>query len=81
MLRAGLPLLRRFGGRPSPPAWSVHEKDGRRVVTYWHVADKARLVLPDGLPTFEAENMKTWVADLAEREVVRAFASAMIGDP
>ena len=66
------------GGRWTPVRAFVHEKDGRRVVTYWHVADKARLVLPDELPVLEAENMKTWESDLSETEITRAFAAAKI---
>ena len=56
----------------------VYERGGRRVVAYWDIADRSRLVLPDGLPALEAENMKTWETDLSEQEVVRAFRAARI---
>ena len=68
------------GGKWTAVRAFVYEKDGRRHVVYWHVADKARLVLPEGLPTLEAENMKTWDADLSEQEIVRAFGAARIED-
>ena len=54
----------------------VYGRNGKRVVAYWHVADKGRLVLPDGLPTLEAENLKLWETDLSEAELVSAFARA-----
>ena len=66
------------GGKWTPVRAFVYEKAGRRHVVYWHIADKARLVLPGGLPTLEAENMKTWETDLSEPEIVRAFAAAKI---
>ena len=56
----------------------VYERGGRRVVAYWHVADKGRLVLPDGLPALEAEDMKLWETDLTEDRLVSAFARATI---
>ena len=66
------------GGKWTPIRAFVYERDGRRVVTYWHVADKAKLLLPDGLPTLEAEGMKQWETDLSEREVRRVFAGAVV---
>ena len=66
------------GGLWTPVRAFVHEKDGRRVVTYWHIAGKARLVLPGALPPLEAENMKTWMTDLTEDEVRAAFSEAEI---
>jgi len=66
------------GGKWTSVRAFVYERDGRRVVVYWHVADRAKLVLPDGLPTLEVENVKLWVTDLCEQEVRRAFAKAFI---
>ena len=66
------------GGKWTPVRAFVHERNGRRVVTYWHVAGKAKLVLPDGLPTLEAEDMKQWETDLSERELRRIFADAVV---
>ena len=66
------------GGKWKPVRAFVYERGGKRVVAYWHVADKARLVLPDGLPVLAAENMKTWETDLSEAELASAFSRAQI---
>ncbi len=66
------------GDKWTPVRAFLYERHGKRVVAYWHIADKARLVLPNGLPTLEAENMKTLESDLSEAEIVRAFAAAKI---
>lgn len=66
------------GGRWTPVRAFVYERKGRRGVVYWHVAGKAKLVLPDGLPTLEAEGMKQWDTDISERDLRRAFTKAVI---
>lgn len=43
----------------------VHEANGRRVITYWHVRGKGRLVLPDGR-ALEASDMRTFESALLE---------------
>ena len=68
------------GGKWTPVRAFVYEKNARRHVVYWHIADKARLVLPDGFPTLEAGDMKTWDTDLSEQEIARAFSMARIED-
>lgn len=66
------------GGKWTAVRAFVYEHGGKRVVAYWHVADKAKLVLPNGLPTLEAENMKTWESALPENEIAAVFAAATI---
>ena len=68
------------GGLSTPVRAFVYERAGKRVVAYWHVADRARLVLPDGLPVLEASDMRTWETDLAESAVADAFARARIAE-
>jgi len=68
------------GGKWTSVRAFVYEKGGRRVVAYWHVSARAKLVLPDGLPALEAGNMKLWETDLSEDRVADAFARAQIED-
>lgn len=66
------------GGRWTEVRAFVYERGGKRVVAYWHVLDKAKLVLPGTLPVLEAENMKLWETDLSESEIGAAFGAAKV---
>ena len=66
------------GGKWTSVRAFLYEKGARRVVAYWHVSDKAKLILPDGLPTLDAGNMKLWETNLPEDRIADAFARAMV---
>ena len=59
----------------------VYEHGGKRVVAYWHVSDKARLVFANplgGIASLDAADMKLFETDLSEEAVRAAFAGATI---
>ena len=65
------------GGKWTPVRAFVHEKGGRRVVTYWHVSGAGELVLPDGT-VLVAAGLREWTTDLPLDAVRTAFKEATI---
>lgn len=56
----------------------LFEREGRRVVAYWHTADSGRFVLADGKGTvLEADDLKYFETDLSADAVRTAFAGAV----
>ncbi len=69
------------GGKWTNVRAFVYEHGGKRVVAYWHVNDKARLVFAsplDGVAALDAADMKLFETDLSEEAVRAAFAEATI---
>ena len=69
------------GGKWTNVRAFIYERGGRRVVEYWHVSDRARLVLAsplDGIAELEASDVKRLETDLPESAVRAAFAGATI---
>ena len=69
------------GGKWTNVRAFIYERGGRRVVAYWHVSDKAKLVFAsplDGTASLEASDMKLFETDLPETAVRAAFAGATI---
>ena len=69
------------GGKWTDVRAFVFERGGKRVVAYWHIHDRARLVFAaplDGTPSLDCEGMKYFETKLSADEVRRAFASAEI---
>lgn len=56
----------------------MFERNGKRVVAYWHMKSAGTLHLPDGLPTLEAKGLKYWETDLPKEKVEAAFDAAKI---
>jgi hypothetical protein len=56
----------------------VFERQGRRVVAYWDIADRSELVLANGVGTLKAENLIYWETQMNEADVHAAFAGATI---
>lgn len=56
----------------------LFERNGKRVVAYWHTKSAGTLRLADGLPALEAEGLKYWETDLPKEKVEAAFAAAQI---
>ena len=72
------------GGRWTPVRAFVFERGGKRVVAYWHVCDRARLVFAaplDGVWHLDAAGVRYWVTSLSAEAVRAAFAAATIQDP
>ena len=68
------------GGKRTSVRAFLFERNGKRAVAYWHVSDSAKLILPDGLPTLEAGNMKFWETDLPENRIVDIFARGVVSE-
>ena len=71
------------GGKWTNVRAFMYERGGRRVVVYWHVSDKARLVFArplGGVAALDASDMKLFESDLPEEAMRTAFAGATIQD-
>ncbi|MBR4653011.1 MAG: hypothetical protein IKO72_06585 [Kiritimatiellae bacterium] len=69
------------GGKWTDVRAFMYERGGKRVVEYWHIQDKARLVFAsplDGTPGLDAGDMKVFETTLPADAVKAAFASATI---
>ena len=69
------------GGKWTDVRAFIFERNGRRVVAYWHVHDRARLVFAeplDGTKFLDAAGMKYFETALPAETVRAAFASAAI---
>ena len=66
------------GGKWTPVRAFLFERNGKRVVAYWHVSGKGRLELAGGVGTLEAENMKYFTTDFSAAAGRAAFAEARI---
>jgi len=56
----------------------LFERDGRRVVAYWHVSGSGMLDLGTGYGKLEAGDRRYWETDLSADTVRRLFAAARI---
>ena len=65
------------GGKWTDVRAFLHERGGKRIVTYWHVRGKGSLVLPDGT-RLVAEGMKEFATAMSADEVKAAFVAAKI---
>ena len=71
------------GGKWTNVRAFIYERGGKRVVAYWHVIDKARLVFASPLndvAALEASDMKLFETNLSEEAIRTAFAGATIQD-
>ena len=66
------------GGKWTPVRAFLYERNGRRVVAYWHVSGRANLVIANGGPSLLAENMQLWESDLSEESLRDKFLHARI---
>ena len=69
------------GGKWTNVRAFVYEHGGKRVVAYWHVNDKARLLFAsplDGVAALEASDMKLFETNLSEEVIRAAFAGATV---
>ena len=69
------------GGKWTDVRAFMFERRGRRVVAYWHVRDRARLVFAaplDGVSSLDAAGMRYFETELSAEAVCAAFASATI---
>ena len=69
------------GGKWTNVRAFLYERGGKRIVEYWHVKDKARIVLAnpiDGITELEAADVKRLETESPEMSVRAAFAGAMI---
>ena len=69
------------GGKWTAVRAFLFERNGRRVVAYWHVADRARLVFAqplDGVSSLDAADMNHFETDLPVETIRAAFAAATI---
>jgi hypothetical protein len=69
------------GGRQTRIRAFLFERNGKRVVAYWHVHDRARLVFAqplDGVPSLDAAGVKYWETTLPSASVRAAFSNATI---
>lgn len=70
--------IRVAGGLDADVRAFLFERNGKRVVAYWHTKSAGTLRLADGLPALEAEGLKYWETDLPKEKVEAAFAAAQI---
>ena len=69
------------GGRQTRIRAFLFERNGKRVVAYWHVHDRARLVFAqplDGVSSLDAAGVKYWETTLPSASVRAAFSNATI---
>ena len=69
------------GGRQTKIRAFLFERNGKRVVAYWHVHDRARLVFAqplDGVSSLDAAGVKYWETTLPSASVRAAFSNATI---
>ena len=69
------------GGRQTRIRAFLFERNGKRVVAYWHVHDRAQLVFTqslEGVAFLDAAGVKYWETSLSAEKVRSAFAEAVI---
>ena len=68
------------GGKSTPVRAFLLEREGRRMVAYWHTSGSGILELPDGT-RLEAGPMRYWTTSSPAEAVKKAFAAARISSP